>query len=129
VCEPCERGDVEACLALNFVGLRALDIADALNDDAALLARPVVAVLQPGYVMEDSHQTGKSPCRPGRGPPLQLVTVLPPLPPAARAPRNFSPVQHGPAAAGWGVDVWAGSAGQLNVARATWFDSNSVGDA
>ena len=47
-CEACQRGDVEAGLALDLVG----DFARALDHDDALQPWPVVALLQPIHVVD-----------------------------------------------------------------------------
>src|SRR6266536_1564392 len=55
-----QRGDVEACLALDLVGPRAWpgDLTDAFDDEDGFQARPVVAFLQPVDVVDDGDGSG-----------------------------------------------------------------------
>src|SRR5258708_33863246 len=59
-CQQDQGGDVEACLPLDLVGPRAWpgDFTDAVDDDDAFETGPIVAVLQPGDVVNDGGGSG-----------------------------------------------------------------------
>src|SRR5882724_13081074 len=59
-CQQDQGGDVETCLPLDLVGPRAWPggFAEALDDDDAFQAGPIVAVLQPGDVVNDGGGSG-----------------------------------------------------------------------
>ena len=51
---PCQGRDVKACLSLDLIG----QFARALDHDDGFQSGPIVALLQPGYVMEHGVGSG-----------------------------------------------------------------------